>query len=108
MPTLVDTACETYPAAAQESRVMTSTLTIESLPLLPEGWSYEPHAFDDQVVHIRWREHGAVSVHFKRRTIDIGWVIPGPAPRHATLPSGKAWKVKLIGDAVKMLKAPWD
>lgn len=81
--------------------------TMQALPALPEGWHYEPHGFDDQVVHVVWPQHGAVSVHFKRRTIASGWVIPGPAPRGAALPSGKGWKAALVNEAVEVLRAAW-
>lgn len=81
---------------------------IQTLPSLPEGWRYEPHSFDGEVVHVVWPDHGAVSVHFKRRTIATGWVIPNPASRDAAPKKGKGWKVALVAEAVAALKAAWE
>lgn len=78
---------------------------INSLPSLPDGWHYEAHCFDPDVVHVTWTGDGAVSIHFKRRTIGLGWCIPGPARRDVIRPSGKGWKGKLVMDAVKLLQA---
>lgn len=78
---------------------------INNLPPLPDGWHYECHSFDSDVVHVTWPGRGVVSIHFKRRTIGLGWCIPSPARRDATLPSGKGWKDKLVLDAVKLLQA---
>lgn len=78
------------------------------MPALPEGWHYELHSFDPDVVHVVWPEHGAASVHFKRRSVATGWTIPNPALRGAALKSGKGWKCALVADAVGLLKAAWN
>ena len=80
----------------------------QGMPVLPEGWHYELHAFDPNVVHVVWPEHGAASVHFKRRTVTGGWTIPNPAARDAVLKSGKGWKEALVSEAVSLLKAAWN
>ena len=78
------------------------------MPLLPEGWHYELHSSDMDVVHVVWPEHGAVSVHFKRRTFEGGWTIPKSAPYGAERQGGRGWKDALVNDAVAHLKAAWN
>lgn len=76
----------------------------QGMPVLPDGWYYELHAFDSNVLHVVWPEHGAASVHFKHRTVAAGWTIPRPAARNAALKSGKGWKAALVSEAVSLLK----
>jgi len=77
------------------------------LPKLPDGWHYEPHCVDADVMHVVWPEHGAVSVHLKRRSTATGWCVPDPARHGTVLRSGRNWKIAVIADAVEMLQAAW-
>ena len=80
----------------------------QGMPALPDGWHYELHDCDFDVVHVVWPEHGAVSMHFKRRTLALGWMVPSAAPSSAALKSGRGWREALVADAVAMLKTAWE
>ncbi len=84
------------------------SISLESLPKLPAGWHYEPHDFDEDVVHVVWPEHGAMSLHFKRRVAVTGWAIPRLAAHEDARPTGKGWQAALVADAVATLKAAWE
>lgn len=81
---------------------------MDNLPALPEGWHYEPHSVDPDVVHVVWADHGAVSVDFKHRNLATGWCVPGRAPHGATVFGGKGWKNAMVGEAVNRLRAAWN
>lgn len=78
---------------------------MDNLPQLPDGMHYEPHGFDANVVHVVRPDHGAVSIHWKRRTLATGWMIPHPVSRDSEAKSGRGWKEALVAEAVSILNA---
>lgn len=87
--------------------ISNETASKQGMPALPDGWHYELHAFDPHVVHVVWPEHGAVTVHFKHRTVATGWMIPGEVGPDKICPVGKGWRVGLVNEAVTMLQSVW-
>ncbi len=82
---------------------MSRSFDLSQLPALPEGWCYEPHAFDSDVIHIVWLDHGVVSLHFRRRIIEYGWCIP--YQQSGFRDAGRGWKDRLVRAAIARLQA---
>lgn len=82
-------------------------MMMNNLPSLPEGWRYEQHPDDADIIHLVWPDHGAVSVHFKWRTIAPGWCIPHRASGN-DFKGGRGWKTALVQEAVDRLKEIWS
>lgn len=78
---------------------------MDKLPQLPDGMHYEPHAHEAHVVHVVRPDHGAVSIHWKRRTLAPGWTIPHPDHRSAEVRGGRGWREGLVAEAVSILMA---
>lgn len=76
-------------------------------PALPPGWHYEASDFDPALLHIVWPNHGAVSIHLKRRTAELGWCRPRLPARHAPRLAGRGWKQQLVDEAVTLLNNAW-
>jgi len=75
---------------------------VTKLPDLPEGWYYEPHSYDSNVLHIVCPERGAASIHFRDRSIDLGWCIPYKTSFYHY--AGRGWKDQLVRAAIELLQ----
>ena len=70
---------------------------------LPEGWKAEPVPQYDQYILIHAADSGGcVTVDLKQRVYRLGYVLLGKGENN-DVPTGRGWKDKLIGDAVKCL-----
>jgi hypothetical protein len=83
-------------------------LNQHNLPALPDGWHYESHCTESDVIHIVWPDHGGVSVSFEHRTFDSGFCTPHRLLYGSKRKSGRGWKVELINEAIEHLKRPWS
>lgn len=79
----------------------------QGMPDIPDGWHYELSAYDLNVMHVVWPDHGAASVHFKHRTVASGWCVPRAMPKEL-MPTGKGWRAALVVKAVALLKSAWE
>lgn len=68
---------------------------------LPDGWLYEG-AYSNERTYIIWPGHGAVTIHWLRRSASLGWSEPQPSTP-SDLPRGRGWRKELITRAVSML-----
>lgn len=80
---------------------------IVGLPELPDGWEYERHAFDLDVVHVVWHEHGAESINFRTRTTAPGFCAPLRKRAGETVPTGHKWREKLVMAVVSRMQLIW-
>jgi hypothetical protein len=83
------------------------TYDIASLPDLPDGWKYEAHCTEPDVLHVEWVGHGAVSINFGNRSIETGWCIPYCNMKNKKNVSGRGWQAKLVNVAVEQLREAW-
>jgi len=81
-------------------------MQIDELPPLPVGWHYEQSAFNDDVVHIVWPQHGAISLHFGRRAIELGACVPRTFTNKAW--RGPGWRKAMVTNAVEQLQGVWN
>lgn len=82
-------------------------ISIQDLPILPDGWKYEQGAAGDYLVHVVWPDHGAMSIDFKNRSMSTGWCSPGRDPRTKKNFLGNGWKAALVAEAINRLRAAW-
>ena len=83
-------------------------ISLEHLPLLPEGWLYERHPSDRSVIHVVWPDNGVCSVNLEHRTIELGYCIPQSSSILHPLKLGKGWELILVAEAVGALQAFCD
>ncbi|BBA45136.1 TPA: hypothetical protein ACK3Q6_004079 [Burkholderia cepacia] len=70
---------------------------------VPEGWSVEQHSGFPHVVVLSRPAGGCVSINMKKRIFGPGYGCPHVAMGGAPTYEGRAWKARIVTDAVAWL-----